>query len=146
VIEEVKAESPWQMDAIVLLPDHLHMLWKTPPHDLDYSTRIAVLKKRFTDTFLKAGGRECRVLSGQTRHRRRGVWQERFWEHTIRDLKDYRLHLDYIHSNPVKHGLVELPIEWPWSSFHRYVKQGLYERDWCGHVELPGTVEYLEGF
>ncbi len=130
------------MTAVVLLPNHLHMIWEMPEGDTDYSRRIAILKKRFTRVYLQQSGSEAVVSHGQQRHRRRGVWQPRFWEHTIRDAKDFRLHLDYIHGNPVKHGLVLRPVDWPWSSFHRYVSEGLYEPDWCGRVDLPGQVEY----
>lgn len=128
---------------MVLLPDHLHMLWRMPDDDTDFSTRIAALKKRFTRAYLREGGRDSDVPPGQVRHRLRGVWQRRFWEHTIRDAKDFRLHLDYIHANPMKHGLVDRPEHWPHSSFHRYVELGWYEPDWCGRVDLPGAVEYV---
>jgi len=131
------------MEAIVLLPDHLHMLWRMPEGDADYSTRIAATKKRFTRSYLAAGGAEAPVRPGQRRHRLRGVWQPRFWEHTIRDARDYHRHLDYIHLNPVKHGLVASPREWPHSSFHRYVEMGWYEPDWCGRTDLPGNIEYV---
>jgi len=127
---------------MVLLPNHLHMLWRMDEQDTDYSLRISILKKRFTRAYLKSGGHEAEVEAGQMRHRLRGVWQRRFWEHTIRDAKDFRMHLDYIHVNPVKHGLVERPADWRWSSFQRYVDMGWYEPDWCGRVELPSAVEY----
>ncbi|MHC4984233.1 MAG: REP-associated tyrosine transposase [Planctomycetota bacterium] len=80
--------------------------------DTDYSIRIAALKKRFTRAFLRSGGAEASVSAGQGRHRRRGVWQRRFWEHTIRDARDFDRHVDYIHANPVKHGLAERPADW----------------------------------
>ncbi len=142
-LERTARERPWEMEGIVLLPDHLHMLWRLPEGDPDYSTRMAVMKKRFTRAYLAGGGGEANVPDGQRRHRLRGVWQRRFWEHTIRDGRDFRVHLDYIHVNPVKHGLVERPVDWPWSSFHRYLGQGWYEPNWCGRVELPGAVEYV---
>jgi putative transposase len=131
------------MDAMVLLPDDLHMLWRLPEGDLEYSARLPVLKKRFTRAYLSGGGREAEVLRGQRRHRLRGVWQRRFWEHTIRDGRDFRLHLDYIHLNPVKHGLTDRPADWAWSSFHWYVKLRWYDQDWCGRIDLPEAVEYL---
>ncbi len=71
-----------------------------------------------------------------------GVWQPRFWEHMIRDARDFKMHLDYIHGNPVKHGLVNRPADWVYSSFDRYVNLGEYEEDWCGRVDLPESVEY----
>ena len=119
-IERVQGEHPFDLRAIVLLPDHLHMLWRLPEGDSDYSTRLAVVKKRFTDTYLAAGGTEGTSTPSREKHRLRGVWEKRFYEHSIRDYKDYKRHLDYIHSNPVKHGLVSMPKDWPYSSFHRY--------------------------
>jgi putative transposase len=142
-IDLTQKDHPWTMEAIVLLPDHLHMLWRLPEGDTDYSSRIGALKKRFMRRYLMRGGREGRVAPGQRRHRRRGVWQQRFWEHTISDARDFHRHVDYIHTNPVKHGLVDYPRDWPHSSFHRYVKTGWYESDWCGQTDLPGNVEYV---
>lgn len=83
------------------------------------------------------------VTDSQRRLRRRGIWQVRFWEHIIRDARDFKMHLDYIHLNPVKHGLASRPADWPWSSFHRYVKAGEYEADWLGRADLPENVEYF---
>lgn len=142
VLRRTAAERPWEMTAIVLLPDHLHMIWTLEDLDLDYSVRVSAFKKRFTREWLASGGAEAPVARGQRRHRLRGVWQRRFWEHTIRDARDFKMHLDYIHINPVKHGLARQPKDWSWSSFRRYVQMGEYDEDWCGRVELPGTVEY----
>ena len=142
-IRSVQDQWPWEMAAIVVLPDHLHMLWRMPADDTDYSRRIALLKRRFTKAYLASGGQEAPVAPGQARHRLRGVWQRRFWEHTIRDARDFRVHLDYIHLNPVKHGLAERPGDWQWSSFARYVEMGSYEPDWCGRSDLPENVEYV---
>ena len=141
ILRRTAAERPWHTEAMVLLPDHLHTLWRMPAEDRDYSRRWAIIKKRFTHWYRSQGRPEAAVPAGQRRHRLRGVWQPRFWEHTIRDARDFRMHLDYIHMNPVKHGLVSRPVEWPWSSFHRYVQLGWYEPDWSGRVELPGQVE-----
>ena len=140
-IRGVHRKHPFELTAAVLLPDHLHMLWRLPPGDADYSARLGVMKKRFTDAYLAAGGAEGRSTPSRRKHRIRGVWEKRFYEHTIRDYDDYKLHLDYIHVNPVKHGLVDLPKDWPFSSFHRYVRLGQYELDWCGNVSLPGDVK-----
>ena len=141
---EVRARHPFDVEAIVLLPDHFHVLMRLPEGETDYSVRIGGIKRNFTDAYLAGGGREGSASPGQARKRLRGVWQPRFWEHTIRDAKDYRMHVDYIHINPVKHGLVARVADWPWSSFHRYVKMGLYESDWLGRADLPGQVEYYE--
>ena len=141
-IDEARQRWPWRTRAMVLPPDHLHVLWELPEDDLDYSKRVARWKGRFTSKWLAAGGAESDVPAGQRRRRLRGVWQQRFLKHTIRDPRDYRFHLDYIHSNPVKHKLVKRPVEWPWSSFHRYVREGQYESDWAGRIDLPGSTEY----
>ncbi len=142
-IRAEQARRPFEMEAIVLLPDHLHMLWRLPPDDTDYSLRINLIKKHFTVVYLASGGKETVSPISQKRHRRRGVWQPRFWEHTIRDARDYHVHLDYIHMNAVKHGLVQCAADWPHSSFRRYVKSGWYEIDWAGRTDLPGNVEYV---
>jgi putative transposase len=127
----------------VLLPDHLHLLCGLPAGDIDYSGRIAQIKKRFTRAFLSAGGAEGAATTSRTRHRVRGVWEKRFWEHTIRDYRDYVLHLEYIHMNPVKHSLAARAFDWPWSSFRRYVRMGWYPEDWSGPLHVPGA-EYIE--
>ena len=141
---QTRAQRPWDMQAIVLLPDHLHMLWQLPDGDADYSTRIKLIKTRFTEAFVAAGRCASRVTDGEKRKGYRGVWQARFWEHTIRDPRDLKMHLDYIHTNPAKHELVEQPRAWPFSTFHRYVPLGEYDADWCGRVDLPDQVEYYD--
>jgi putative transposase len=121
---------PFRVDGMVLLPDHLHSLWTLPPGDDAYSRRWGWIKKEFTKLWLAAGGEEQERSASRRRSRRRGVWQRRFWEHTIRDDDDYARHLDYIHYNPVKHSLVTAPRDWPYSSFHRWVRKGVYPPDW----------------
>ncbi len=128
---------------MVLLPDHLHVLWRLPEGDADYAARIGALKKRFTRAYLARGGAEGEVSASQHRQRCRGVWQKRFWEHRIRNARDFHMHVDYIHANPVKHGLVALPREWAHSTFVRFVDAGWYEDDWCGRIDLPGNTEYV---
>ena len=126
-----RATRPFTIDAVVLLPDHLHAIWSLPPGDFDFSTRWSSIKSRFTREWLARGGTEQPVLAGQHREERRGIWQPRFLEHTIRDEDDLIQHVDYIHFNPVKHGLATCPREWPWSSFGRFVRQGDYPIDWA---------------
>src|SRR5262245_33093340 len=118
------------MFAIVLLWDHLHCLWSLPPQDQDFSGRWQDIKQRFTAAWLENGGTEATVTSSQARRGHRGVWQRRFWEHLIRNEEDLEAHCDYIHYNPVKHGYVTRPRDWPWSSFHRFVRDGVYPLDW----------------
>lgn len=129
---ECRRQWPFHVEAVVLMPDHLHTVWRLPEGDSDYSKRWGWLKKEFTKRWLAGGGTERPVAKSRWRNRRHGVWQRRFWEHVIRDELDLGRHLDYIHYNPVKHGLVERAIDWPWSSFHRFVHEGRYPPDWGG--------------
>lgn len=130
---EVKARWPFEIAAIVLLPDHLHAIWTLTPGDADFATRWAAIKRRFTCLWLEAGGPESLVSPAKARDRRRGVWQRRYWEHVLRDEEDFANHGHYIHFNPVKHGLVSCPKDWPYSSFARFVRSGDYPSDWaCG--------------
>jgi putative transposase len=113
----VKQRKPFHIDAWVVLPDHMHCIWTLPANDSDFSGRWRDLKKMFT-----------RSLN------RGEVWQPRFWEHTLRDEEDMRRHRDYININPVKHGWVERVRDWPYSTFHRDVRDGIYPPDWAGEV------------
>ncbi|WP_271410671.1 REP-associated tyrosine transposase [Pseudomonas sp. Q1-7] len=120
---------PWCIDAIVILPDHLHALCTLPPGDNDYATRWRQIKSGFSRALPHGES-----ISGSRRSKgERGIWQRRFWEHRIRDENDFERHVDYIHHNPRKHGHVERVADWPWSSFHRYVKAGILPADWAGN-------------
>jgi putative transposase len=135
VIREAMTRWPFRWDAIVVLPDHLHAIWTLPSGDEDYSRRWGWIKKEFTKAWLASGGSEIDVSDSKHKDRRHGVWQRRFWEHTIRDDLDFERHCDYIHYNPVKHGLARCPRDWRDSSFARFVAAGDYSPDWgcCGH-------------
>lgn len=126
----VRRKHPFGIRAIVLLPDHLHALLELPLDDNDYSTRWRLIKSRFTRLWGDAGGSEVAASGSRIRKQERGLWQRRFYEHTCRDDDDVTRCRDYIHVNPVKHQLVDRVIDWPWSSFHRYVRQGEYSPDW----------------
>jgi putative transposase len=128
VIRRCLLRRPLKVLAVVLLPDHLHCLWALPSGDCAYSERWRWIKREFTRGWLACGGTEQPRRA--SRQRRRGVWQRRFWEHTIRDETDLDNHFDYIHFNPVKHRLVQRPRDWPWSSFHRWVRAGHYRPNW----------------
>ncbi len=130
-IAEARKLRPFEIVAVVLMPDHFHMLCQLPDGDDDFSTRLGSIKHAFTRAYLTAGGQEGATSAGRQRHRNRGVWQKRFHEHCIRDDRDFTRHVEYIHYNPVKHGRVDSPAKWPWSSFHRYVKLGFYGKGWC---------------
>lgn len=142
-VKGVRRRLPFAMPAIVLLPDHLHCIWTLPLDDDDFPERWRQIKGRFSHDYLSAGGRDWDVTERQKREGRAGVWQPRYWEHRIRDDDDYVRHRDYIHLNPVKHGYVDRPGDWPYSSFHRHVEMGRLDPNWPGTspVALPGVVE-----
>ena len=121
----------FRTDAIVVLPDHLHCLWSLPEGDDNFSVRWKHIKASFTKHYLRQADRlEARATGHMKKKGEAGVWQRRFWEHTIRDERDFRFHCDYIHYNPVKHGYVQAPGDWPYSSFSKYVAQGFYDSGW----------------
>lgn len=126
----VRAKRPFQIDAVVILPDHLHCIWTLPRGDADFSTRWRLLKSHFSRGITHAE----RLSPRRLQKGERGIWQRRFWEHVIRDEQDFARHADYIHYNPVRHGWVERVIDWPHSSFHRYVRLGIYPPDWAAPV------------
>ncbi len=122
-----RRERPFAIDAIVILPDHLHAIFTLPTGDADFSGRWRRIKGHFSRHMITAGVPTTRHSNGDY-----ALWQRRFWEHTIRDEDDFARHVGYIHFNPVKHGLVSRVHEWPHSSFHLYVRQGLLAVDWAG--------------
>ncbi len=126
---------PFVTDAICLLPNHIHCIWTLPEGDTNYAIRWGEIKKHFTKAYHKHIGPGEQPNASRMKRGEAAIWQQRFWEHTIRDLDDYHRHLDYIHYNPVKHGLVKAVADWRWSSFHRYVKMGYYAKDWGSGIE-----------
>jgi putative transposase len=124
----VTRESPVETLAICILPDHLHALWRLPHAEADFSTRWQRIKARFSQPLATSVQRSA----SKRRQREKGIWQRRFWEHQIRDEIDLQRHVDYIHYNPVKHGLVKRICDWPYSSFHRWVRKGTLPLDWAG--------------
>ncbi len=132
-IRRCQSQWPFEINAIVLLPEHLHAIWSLPEGDEDYSQRWGWIKKEFTKAWLNDGGTEQWVSPARRRRGDRGVWQPRFWEHQLDDENDFERHFDYIHYNPVKHDLAECPKDWPYSSFRRWVQTGVYPANWaCG--------------
>jgi putative transposase len=117
---------PFRIEAIVVLPDHLHCIWTLPAHDADFPGRWRRIKSAFSSALPKTE----RISSSRRMKNERGVWQRRYWEHLIRDERDFNAHVDYIHFNPVKHQHVKRAADWPYSSFHRYVREGLISADW----------------
>jgi len=130
----VRKRSPFHVDAWVVLPDHMHCLWTLPEADADFPGRWRDIKTAFSKSLPPIEQRSTVMF----RRGERGIWQRRYWEHTIRDQRDYAVHMDYVHFNPVKHGLVDRPTDWPFSSFRRCVARGLYSADWLGSGFEPG--------
>ncbi|RKU16658.1 transposase [Candidatus Poribacteria bacterium] len=125
---------PMKIDAFVLLPDHLHSIWTLPDDDHNFSMRWRLIKSYFSR---HCQGKYDGIVSTSRRDKQeRAFWQRRFWEHVIRDDKDFVNHIEYIHYNPVKHGLVDAPKDWEYSSFHRYVRAGLYDEMWGSGDEI----------
>ncbi len=123
----VRAAHPLHVDAVVVLPEHLHCVWTLPPGDADFSTRWRLIKSEFSHGLPSSDERRS---ASRMKHHERGIWQRRFWEHVIRDDRDFARHVDYIHFNPVKHGLVKRPIDWPHSSIHDFVRRGIVSTQW----------------
>ena len=127
----VMAAHPFVIDAMVVLPDHLHAVWTMPPDDADYALRWRLIKTRFSRAMPRTERRSAsREAKGE-----RGIWQRRYWEHEIRDAIDMQRHVDYIHINPVKHGYVVRATDWPHSSIHRFIERGDLPRDWACDCE-----------
>ena len=137
-ILKVKADHPFDIVAIVLLPDHWHTIWTLPHTDDRYPLRWMRIKEEFTERWLALGGHELPQSASRQRQRQRGIWQKRYWEHTVRDEDDLKRCADYCHWNPRKHHLVARVRDWAWSSFHRFVEEGEYESDWGGTDPTPG--------
>ena len=131
VVRSVRKRHPFLIHGGVVLPDHLHCVIELPPQDADFATRWRLIKMGFS----KALPRTERLSKVRAARGERGIWQRRYWEHMIRDEADFRAHMDYVHINPLKHGLVKRVADWPYSTFHRLVEKGVYPRDWAGGDE-----------
>jgi putative transposase len=127
-IEKTRSRQPFETIAFCLLFEHLHCIWKLPENDADYSKRWSSIKGRFSKEYLNLNGRRREASPSRARKGEVCIWQRRFWEHQIRDENDLQRHIDYIHYNPVKHGLVQKVERWPWSTYHKYVREGFYGR------------------
>jgi REP-associated tyrosine transposase len=123
-----RARHPFTIEAIVVLPDHLHAIWTLPDGDADFALRWRLIKSTFSRSLQPSE----RISGSRRANSERGIWQRRYWEHTLRDEEDFARHADYIHYNPVKHGYAARVMDWPYSSFHRMVRLGIYPTDWGG--------------
>lgn len=135
-IETVRLKYPFKIDAFVLLPEHLHCIWTLPDGDDNFSIRWKWIKTFVTKRCEDKLALKYPMSKSGKKRQEGNLWQRRFWEHLIRDEKDFQAHCDYIHYNPVKHGLCSSPKDWQFSSFHRFVKEGVYSQDW-GVNEVP---------
>jgi putative transposase len=126
------------VDAIVIMPDHLHTIWTLPDGEFDFSVRWKQIKMTFSKRY--SGNYSNKLTKSMINKKEKGIWQRRFWEHAIRSQEDFNKHCDYIHYNPVKHGLVNIPTEWEHSSFRKFVEKGLYDKDW-GKLERRELIE-----
>ena len=134
-VAKTRERYPFVIDAVVVLPDHIHAVWTLPPGDADFSLRWRLIKQRFARELPK----HERISAVRRARHERGIWQRRFWEHLIRDEVDYARHVEYCYINPVKHGLVSRVSDWPHSSFHRDVRAGIIPEDWAGDVDASGA-------
>jgi putative transposase len=132
-----RARHPFSIEATVVLPDHLHAIWRLPEGDCDFALRWRLIKGAFSRSLPNTE----RVSMSRLERGERGIWQRRYWEHTLRDEQDLARHIDYIHFNPVKHGHVGRVVDWPHSTFHRMVKLGIYAQDSGGD-----SSEFIGGF
>jgi putative transposase len=130
----VGRRHPFDIIAMVVLPDHLHAVWRLPPDDADYPMRWSLIKAGFSRGIPKQES----IHASRVAKCERGIWQRRYWEHEIRDEVDLQNHVDYIHHNPVKHGYVERASAWPYSSIHRYIRLGWLSEDWGIGCEKDG--------
>ncbi|HET8744797.1 MAG TPA: transposase [Ramlibacter sp.] len=137
-VRQVKARHPFDIEAMVVLPEHLHALWRLPVDDSDFSTRWMLVKQTFTRLLMAKGILEDSAAGPRGGKRERSVWQRRFWEHQIRDEEDFQRHVEYIHYNPVKHGWVSRAVEWPHSSLHRFIREGVVAADWGIGAAIEG--------
>jgi len=128
VIQNVKRRYPFKIHVWVVLPDHMHCVIELPEGDSNFAVRWRLIKTYFSKALPSVERRSAVRIA---RHER-GIWQRRYWEHLIRDERDFRAHVDYVHINPVKHGLVNTVREWPYSTFHGYAACGVYSADWAG--------------
>ena len=138
-VAKVKKRHPFIIHAWVVLPDHFHCVIELPDGDSDFATRLRLIKSGLSRALPKVEFRSA------VRHARdeRGIWQRRFWEHLIKSDVDFQAHMDYVHINPVKHGLVKCVADWPHSTFHRWVRLGVYPADWAGEMDDEFVVEEL---
>jgi len=133
-VRKVMMQYPFTIHAWVVLPEHLHCVMELPVGDSDFALRWRLIKIHFSKSLPK----NERLSAARIRRGERGIWQRRYWEHLIRDERDFSAHMDYVHINPIKHGLVQRVVDWPYSTFHLLVQENVYPENWGGgEIELP---------
>ena len=142
-VRAVQRKMPFAVEGEVVLPDHLHLLWQLPEGDADYPNRLRLVKSAFTRATVAARCSPAIVSASRAAKGEQAVWQRRYWEHTIRDERDFQTHLDYIHINPVRHGLVAAAQDWPYSTFREWVARGVYE-PWWGSSDMPPMPDWVD--
>ena len=144
VFQQARKTYPFNTEAWVLLPDHIHCIWTLPPNDHEYSKRWSMIKSKVTQKLMssrQSTSTKNQNSSTRSKRRERTVWQRRFWEHWIQNQDDFNRHCDYIHYNPVKHGYAKEPSEWPYSSFHHFVSHEIYPENWG--VNVPNIIKRM---
>ena len=129
-LNHVRNYHPFTIEAYCIIPDHIHLILRMPEEDSNYAMRISLIKKRFSKQYISLYGSQLKRSISYKKRQEAGIWQRRFWEHWIRYEEDLNRHIDYIHYNPVKHGLVIRVCDWEHSSFHEYVDNGYYDLSW----------------
>jgi putative transposase len=130
-IRKVQTNYPFTIQAWVLLPDHFHCLWTLPEQDSNFQLRISLLKRFVTQACSEFLHRDSSSTASRRKRNESTIWQRRYWEHKLKTEKDFKHHMDYIHYNPVKHGLGQSPVEWPYSTIHQLIKKGIYAENWA---------------
>jgi len=135
VIDSVKARHAFSIVAMVVLPEHLHTIWRLPSDDANYPMRWSLIKAGFSRRLDKTET----IRPSRLAKRERGIWQRRYWQHQIHDEADLTQHVDYIHFNPVKHGWTERAVDWPHSTRHEYIARGWLSNDWGNYPDEAGS-------
>jgi putative transposase len=143
-IQFTRQSKPFDIVAWVLLPNHLHCIWRLPPGDADFAARWSIIKRTVTQDCRERLNRPEWESARRRKRQQSTLWQHRYWDHLIRDEDDFNRHMDYIHWNPVKHGFAVNVADWPHSSFHRLVRSGWYDENWGEQIVFDDSYEYGE--